>query len=106
MSATLIDFILAVIAGVLGGVAVGKGLKELGLGIFVAAVAGGAGAVLGGRFLRDQVLLLVNASGDVGVTATPAEQTALLTLAGATEGAVLALGVGIVKMMISEHRQK
>ena len=82
MSATLIDFILAVIAGVLGGVAVGKGLKELGLGIFVAAVAG------------------------VGVTATPAEQTALLTLAGATEGAVLALGVGIVKMMISEHRQK
>jgi hypothetical protein len=67
----LIDFILAVIAGVLGGVAVCRGMKELRLGTFVAAIAGGAGAILGGWFLRDQVLLLVNASGDVGMTATP-----------------------------------
>ena len=106
MSRTLIDFVLAIVAGVLGGVAVGKGLKELRLRTFVAAIPGGAGAVLGGWFLRDQVLLLVNASGDVGVTATPVEQTALSIFAGATEGAVLALGVGVVKMMISEHSQK
>jgi hypothetical protein len=100
----LIDLVLAVIAGVLGGVAIGKGLKVL--GIVAAAIVGGTGAVLGGWFLRDQVLLLVNASGDVGVTATPVEQTALLILAGATEGAILALGAGMAKMMISEHRQK
>jgi hypothetical protein len=106
MSGTAIDFVLAVIAGVLGGVAVGKGMKELSLRIFVAAIAGGAGAVLGGLFLRDQVLSLANASGEVGVAGTSLEQTALLILAGAAEGGVLALGVGIVKMMISEHRQK
>jgi hypothetical protein len=106
MSGTAIDFVLAVIAGVLGGVAVGKRMKELSLGIFVAAIAGSAGAVLGGLFLRDQVRSLANASGEVGVAGTSVEQTALRILAGAAEGGVLALGVGMVKMMISEHRQK
>jgi hypothetical protein len=100
MSGTVIDFIVAVIAGALGGVAVGKGMKEVRLGIVVTAIAGGAGAVLGGLFLRDQVLSLANASGDVAAAGTPAEQAALLILAGAVEGGVLALGVGIVKMMI------
>lgn len=45
MSATGIDFILAVMAGILGGVVVGKAMKEHSLGILVDAIADGAGAV-------------------------------------------------------------
>jgi uncharacterized membrane protein YeaQ/YmgE (transglycosylase-associated protein family) len=86
VSGTGIDFILAVIAGILGGVVVGKAMKEHSLGIFVDAIAGGIGAVLGGLFLRHEVLSLVNASGDVTVAGTSVDRTALLILAGAVEG--------------------
>jgi len=106
MSGRWIEFVLSVIAGILAGVAAGKSMKEHGLGIFVDAGAGGAGAALGYLFLRDQVLLIVNASGDMGGGGTSLEQTTLLVIAGAIEGAILALGAGIVKMMISEHSPK
>ena len=106
MSGIGIDFILAVIAGILGGLVVGKAMKEQSLGIFVDAIAGGTGAVLGGLFLRDQVLSIANSSGDVAAAGTPAEQVALLILAGAVEGGVLALCLGMVKMMIFEHSPK
>lgn len=89
MSVTMGDFILAVVGGILGGLAVGKAIKEHSLGIFVDAIAGAAGAVLGALFLRVSL-----------------EQTALKIVMGAIEGAILALGIEIAKMIISEHNQK
>lgn len=106
MSGILIEFILTAIAGILGGLVVGKAMKEHSLGIFIDAAAGGAGAVLGSMFLRDQVILITNASGGVNAAGTFLEQTTLLILAGAIEGAILALAASMVKMMISEHSPK
>jgi hypothetical protein len=106
LSGTVITYILAIIAGMLAGVAVARGMREHSFGIFVDAIAGGVGALFGGLFLRDHVLLLVNASGDVVVTGKSAEQAALLILAGATEGGILVLFIAIVRMVISEHSQK
>jgi hypothetical protein len=47
MSATLIEMALATIAGIVGGIAVAGATKEHSRGMWIDAIAGGAGGVLG-----------------------------------------------------------
>jgi ABC-type Co2+ transport system permease subunit len=103
---TSTEIILAILAGVLGGIAVGRATREHSLGMWVDAIAGGVGALLGAVFLRDQVLLVVKGAGDLDPTGASPAQTALLVIAAAAEGAILALVVELVKRVILEHAPK
>ena len=98
-----IEIAFQILAGILGGIAVGRATKEHSLGVLGDAIAGAVGAGIGSLFLQDPVLSMVNA-GAVETASSPATRTVLILLAAAVGGAVLALLAGMAKHLILEHK--
>jgi uncharacterized membrane protein YeaQ/YmgE (transglycosylase-associated protein family) len=64
MSGTLIDLIIQIIAGVVGGHAAGATLKNYTFGVIGNTIAGAIGGVVGGQLLQQVVPALANV--DIG----------------------------------------
>ena len=63
MSATLINLIIQIIAGALGGNGAGTALKDLNLGPMGNTIAGAIGGVAGGQLLSALIPALADAAG-------------------------------------------
>ena len=91
MSATLINLIIQVIAGVVGGTAAGKRMENADLGGLGNAIAGALGGVGGGQILAALIPALSGAQG-VDITSIIGQ------LAGSgVGGAVLTIVAGMIK---------
>ena len=69
MSGTLVNLIIQVIAGILGGNGIGAALKDASLGPLGNSVAGAIGGGLGGQVLQGLIPALAGAAGgglDIG----------------------------------------
>jgi uncharacterized membrane protein YeaQ/YmgE (transglycosylase-associated protein family) len=91
MSGTLIDLIIQIIAGVVGGHAAGATLKNYTFGVIGNTIAGAIGGVVGGQFLQQLVPALANVDigaliGQVGV--------------GVVCGAILTVLAGVTKWIV------
>ncbi|MBZ0230084.1 MAG: hypothetical protein K8F58_16760 [Bauldia sp.] len=93
MSATLINIILQIVAGVIGGNAVGGGMKNLSLGTAGNTIAGAIGGLGGGQLLNLLVPALQGAAGgglDIGSIVGQ-------IVVGGVGGAILTAVVGPIK---------
>jgi len=90
MSATIVNIILQLIAGAVGGNAVGKTNENLSLGMGGNTVAGAVGGVAGGSLLTALIPMLSGAGGiDIG-------QLAGQLVGGGVSGAIVTAVVGLI----------
>ena len=93
MSATMINLIIQIIAGALGGNAAGATMKNLDLGTLGNTIAGALGGAGGGTLLTALLPMLQGAAGgDVDVGALLGQ-----AVGGGVAGAVVTAIVGLVK---------
>jgi uncharacterized membrane protein YeaQ/YmgE (transglycosylase-associated protein family) len=92
MSATLINIIIQLVAGALGGNAAGATMKNLDLGTLGNTIAGAIGGAGGGTLLTALLPLLQSAANNVDVGALIGQ-----AVGGGVSGAVLTAIVGLIK---------
>ena len=71
MSVTIINIIIQLIAGAVGGNAAGAGLKNYDLGTLGNTIAGALGGVGGGQILSALLPMLAGAADNVDIGAIP-----------------------------------
>jgi hypothetical protein len=103
MSATLINLIIQLIAGAVGGNAAGAALKNVDLGALGNTIAGAIGGAGGGTLLTALLPLLQNAatSGNFDVGAILGQ-----AVGGGVAGAVVTAIVGLIKNMMAGQAAK
>ena len=94
MSGTVINLIIRLIAGALGGNAIGSGLKNIDLGPIGNSIAGAIGGAGGGIPL--QLLGLAGTAGTVDVGSIISQ-----AVGGGVSGAILTAIVGFIKKTIA-----
>ena len=91
MSATIINIIIQLIAGAVGGNAAGAGLKNYDLGTLGNTIAGALGGVGGGQILTALLPMLAGAADkDIGAIVGQA-------VGGGVAGAIVTFVVGLIK---------
>ena len=96
MSATLINLIIQLIAGAIGGNAAGASMKNVDLGTLGNTVAGALGGAGGGTLLTALLPILQGAAGSVDVGALLGQ-----AVGGGVAGAVVTAIVGLLKNMMA-----
>jgi uncharacterized membrane protein YeaQ/YmgE (transglycosylase-associated protein family) len=99
MSATMINLIIQLIAGALGGNAAGAAMKNLDLGTLGNTVAGAVGGAGGGTLLTALLPMLQGAAGDVDIAALAGQ-----AVGGGVAGAVVTAIVGLIKNSMAGGR--
>jgi hypothetical protein len=92
MSATLINLIIQLIAGAVGGNAVGAGMKNVDLGTLGNTVAGAIGGAGGGTLLTALLPVLQGAANNIDIGAVLGQ-----AVGGGVAGAILTAVVGVIK---------
>jgi len=97
MSGTIINLIIQIVGGIIGGNGIGAALKDINLGTLGNTIAGGVGGAAGGTILSSLIPALAGAAGggvDIG--------SMLGQLAGGgASGAALTAIVGVIKNMMA-----
>ena len=101
MSATLINLIIQIIAGAVGGNAVGAGMKNVDLGALGNTIAGAIGGAGGGTLLTALLPILQNAAGNVDIGTVLGQ-----AVGGGVAGAVVTAIVGIIKNAMTGQTAK
>lgn len=104
MSATLVNLIIQIVAGAIGGNAAGAGLKNLSLGPAGNSIAGAIGGIGLGQILAAVVPALSGMAGEAGGGLDIGAIVGQL-VGGGVGGAVLTIIVGVIKNMMSGQRR-
>jgi uncharacterized membrane protein YeaQ/YmgE (transglycosylase-associated protein family) len=96
MSGTLIDLIIQIIAGVIGGHAAGAMIKNCSLGAIGNTIAGAIGGIGGVRLLQELIPAMANTAGNVDVGALVGQ-----IIGGAAGGAILTMLAGVTIWMVT-----
>ena len=94
MSGTLINLIIEIIAGGIGGYAAGGRLKNCTLGGIGNTIAGAIGGGIGGQLLQELVPARANAGSNIDVGALVGQ-----VVSGGAGGAILTVLAGMMKWM-------
>jgi hypothetical protein len=92
MSATLINLIIQIIAGAIGGNAVGAASKDVNLGTTGNTIAGAIGGLGGGQLLTALVPMMAGVGNNVDIGALVSQ-----AVGGGITGAIVAGIVGLIK---------
>src|SRR5437899_9743032 len=92
MSATLVNLIIQIIAGALGGNGAGNALKDLSLGPLGNTIAGAIGGVGGGQILTALIPMLAGVAGGADIGAVIGQ-----AVGGGVAGAIVTIIVGFIK---------
>jgi hypothetical protein len=84
VSGTLINLIIQIVAGAIGGNAAGAALKDVGLGAAGNTIAGAIGGGVGGQILTALLPMLANASSTVDIASLASQ-----AVGGGVAGAIL-----------------
>ena len=99
MSGTLVDLIIQIIAGVIGGHAAGAVLKNWTFGAIGNTIAGAAGGVAGVALLQQVVPALAGTAGNVDIGALIGQ-----IIGGGAGGAILTVLAGLTKWLVVPPR--
>jgi uncharacterized membrane protein YeaQ/YmgE (transglycosylase-associated protein family) len=97
MSGTLVNLIIQIISGAIGGNIAGSALKDYSLGTLGNSIAGVVGGVGGGWLLQSLVPALAQAASTTDWSAVVGQ-----VAGGGVGGAVLMIVVGVVKNMMGK----
>jgi hypothetical protein len=92
MSATIINIIIQLIAGAVGGNAAGAGLKDYNLGTLGNTIAGALGGIGGGQILTALLPMLAGAAENVDISSVIGQ-----AVGGGVVGAIVTVVVGLIK---------
>jgi uncharacterized membrane protein YeaQ/YmgE (transglycosylase-associated protein family) len=95
MSGTLINLIIQIIAGVVGGHAAGATLKDFTLGRIGNTIAGAIGGAAGGSLLQEMIPTLASAASNVDIMALIGQ-----VIGGGVGGAILTVLAGVTKWTV------
>jgi hypothetical protein len=98
----VINLIIQLISGVVGGNAVGAAMKDYNLGNLGNTIAGAIGGVGGGQLLQAAIPAIAGAAGgnlDVGAIISQ-------VVGGGAGGAILTLIAGLVKSMMASQQTR
>jgi uncharacterized membrane protein YeaQ/YmgE (transglycosylase-associated protein family) len=104
MTWTLTNFLIQMIAGIIGGHAIATVAKEHNFGALGHTVTGAVGGALSGYFLQILAATVVDSTGQINQDADQVTQWFIQALAGLVAGAVLTMAVGFVKYAIAQNR--
>jgi hypothetical protein len=96
MSATIINLIIQLIAGAIGGNALGASMKNVDLGTLGNTIAGAIGGAGGGTLLTALLPVLQGAAGNVDIGALVGQ-----AVGGGISGAILTAIVAVIKNTMS-----
>ena len=96
MSATIINLIIQLIAGAIGGNAVGAGVKNVDLGTLGNTIAGAIGGAGGGTLLTALLPILQGAAGNFDIG-----QVLGQVAGGGVAGAIVTAVAGLIKNMMA-----
>ena len=88
----LISLIIQVVAGAIGGYAVGAGVKDINLGTLGNTIAGAIGGGVGGQALQALIPTLALAAGNIDIGSLIGQ-----VVGGGIAGVILTAIVGVVK---------
>jgi hypothetical protein len=103
---TLIDLLLLVIGGAIGGIAGGAAIKEASAGILTNAIAGAIGGGTAGYVLNEFIPAMVDLNGNPHFAESLVEQAAIRALAGFIAGGIVALVLSFLKILKTEREPK
>jgi hypothetical protein len=92
MSATIINLIIQLIAGAVGGNAAGAASKDISLGALGNTIVGAVGGVGGGQLLSALIPMMAGAGNNVDIGALASQ-----AVGGGVTGAIVAGVVGLIK---------
>ena len=101
MSATIINIIIQLIAGAIGGNAAGSGLKDYNLGTTGNTIAGALGGIGGGQILTALLPMLAGTAGNVDIGAIAGQAAG-----GGVAGAIVTIVVGLIKNTMAGQAAK
>jgi len=96
MSGTLVNLIIQIIAGIIGGHGAGATLKNVDLGPIGNTIAGAIGGAGGGQILQVLIPALAGAAGGGDIGSLIGQ-----VVGGGASGAILTIIVGLIKNMMS-----
>jgi hypothetical protein len=99
MSATLVNLIIQIVAGALGGNGAGAAMKQMSLGPIGNTIAGAIGGLGGGQLLTALIPALTGAAGGADVEAMVSQ-----AVGGGIAGAILTVIVGFIKNKMAGGR--
>ena len=88
----LINLVIQVVAGAIGGYAIGAGVKDINLGTLGNTVAGAIGGGVGGQALQALIPTLALAAGNIDIGSLIS-----LVVGAGIAGAILTAIIGVVK---------
>jgi hypothetical protein len=98
MSASIINLIVQIIAGALGGNAAGAGMKNLDLGTLGNTIAGALGGAGGGTLLTALLPVLQGTAGNLDIGALLGQ-----AVGGGVAGAIVTAIAGLLKNAMAAH---
>ena len=101
MSATIINLIIQLIAGAVGGNAAGAGLKDYSLGQIGNTIVGALGGVGGGQLLAALLPVLAGTAGNVDIGSVLGQ-----AVGGGVAGAIVTIVVGLIKSAMAGQSTK
>jgi hypothetical protein len=102
MSSTLINLIIQLVTGVIGGNAAGTALKDYSLGNIGNTIAGAIGGVGGGQLLQSVIPAIAGAAGgDLDLGSIIGQ-----VVGGGAGGAILTIVAGVVKSMMATRQAR
>jgi uncharacterized membrane protein YeaQ/YmgE (transglycosylase-associated protein family) len=104
MTWTLTNFVIEIIAGIVGGHAISAVAKEHSFGVLGHSVSGALGGAFSGYFLQTLVAAVVDSSGEYHQDADQLTQWFIQAIAGMVAGAILTMAVGFAKRALEQHR--
>jgi hypothetical protein len=104
MTWTPTNFVIELIAGVLGGYMIAAIAKEYNFGALGNGLTGAFGGSFSGYFLQSLAASVVDSTGDIHEPSDQVTQWFVQAIAGLVAGAILTMGVGFVRHAIIQHR--
>jgi len=101
MSTTLVNLIIQLIAGAVGGNAAGAAMKNIDLGALGNTIAGAIGGAGGGTILTALLPILQGAAGNVDIGALLGQ-----AVGGGVAGAIVTAIVGLIKNAMAGQTAK
>jgi hypothetical protein len=106
MTWTLTNFIIELVAGVVGGHAIAAVAKEHSFGALGHTIAGAFGGAFSGYFLQTLAALVVDSTGEANLDSDRLTGWFIQAVTGMVAGAVLTMAVGLAKQTFEQHRLK